>query len=151
MIEQHFTATGIVFSDEGSVLMIKHRKLGVWLPPGGHVEPNELPDDAVLREIFEETGVVARLLPARRGLRIDCELVTPFAVVLEDIRGDGTHNHIDLIYLCRASEQRLRACDAETDGAGWFMPEQAAGLHTYENVRETVRLAAQAVAEGLFG
>ena len=31
---------------EGKVLLLWHRKLGMWLPPGGHIEPNELPDEA---------------------------------------------------------------------------------------------------------
>jgi ADP-ribose pyrophosphatase YjhB (NUDIX family) len=33
------------------VLLVYHRKLAMWLPPGGHVEPNELPDDAAVREV----------------------------------------------------------------------------------------------------
>ena len=39
----HFTATGFVFNESGKILMIKHKKLGVWLPPGGHIDENELP------------------------------------------------------------------------------------------------------------
>ncbi len=44
------------------VLLHYHRKLNMWLPPGGHIEPNELPDDAALREVAEETGLRCRLL-----------------------------------------------------------------------------------------
>jgi ADP-ribose pyrophosphatase YjhB (NUDIX family) len=43
--------------------MIYHKKLQVWLPPGGHMEENEIPDDAVLHEIYEETGIKAEILP----------------------------------------------------------------------------------------
>src|SRR5690606_18869145 len=45
----------------GRVLLHRHRKLGLWLPPGGHVEPGELPDEAAVREVLEETGVAVEL------------------------------------------------------------------------------------------
>jgi 8-oxo-dGTP diphosphatase len=46
---RHFTASGIVLADE-QVLLVEHRKLGMWLYPGGHIEPDEDPVQAVLRE-----------------------------------------------------------------------------------------------------
>jgi 8-oxo-dGTP pyrophosphatase MutT (NUDIX family) len=70
MTENHFTATGIVFNSKQEILMIYHNKLKVWLPPGGHIEENELPDDAVLREIFEETGVKAEIISSKRRLSL---------------------------------------------------------------------------------
>ena len=42
---------------QGCVLLHPHRKLGLWLPPGGHIEANELPDEAAVREVLEESGV----------------------------------------------------------------------------------------------
>ncbi len=140
----HFSATGIVFNPDGRVLMILHKKLGVWLPPGGHVEADELPDDAVLREIREETGVQARIIPRRRFAADPpgcVELNIPFQVLLENIAGDWTHNHIDLIYLCLAEQIHLRPGRAEVDEAGWFTAAQVASLHTYDNVRQTLALA----------
>jgi len=83
VIQNHFTATGIVFNSEKKILMIHHNKLQVWLPPGGHIDENELPDDAVLREILEETGVKAKIISRTRNLNIiekeHCrELAIPF-------------------------------------------------------------------------
>ena len=145
-VVKHFTATGIVRNHHGGVLLIRHKKLGVWLPPGGHVEENETPDDAVLREILEETGVRARIVsPKRLSLRpVGCtELYPPFLSLLEDIAGDGSHLHIDLIYLCEAESEALRAQETETTGIGWFDPESVPDLDTYENVRQSIRLAVQ--------
>lgn len=149
-IKRHFTATGIVRNRHGQVLLIQHRKLGVWLPPGGHVEENETPDDAVLREIAEETGVAARIVsPKRLALRDDrCgELHQPLLVLLEDIEGGGRHLHIDLIYLCEAEADALHAQETETTGIGWFAPENVSMIETYDNVRETILLAGR---EGFF-
>ena len=55
-VTRHFTATGFVVRD-GHVLLHWHPKIGAWLPPGGHVEQNEDPVQAVHREVLEETGV----------------------------------------------------------------------------------------------
>lgn len=143
----HFTATGFVFNAREEVLLVKHRKLGVWLPPGGHVEENELPDDAVLREIREETGVTADILPNRLGIvPSGCrELETPFLILLEDIAGDGSHNHIDLIYLCTTQDETLTPDYSEVDDAAWFTESGLEGLETFENVLQTAEKAFAAV------
>jgi ADP-ribose pyrophosphatase YjhB (NUDIX family) len=46
----------------GRVLLIKHKRLGTWLPPGGEVEDGESPQQAASRELLEETGLVARFV-----------------------------------------------------------------------------------------
>jgi 8-oxo-dGTP pyrophosphatase MutT (NUDIX family) len=144
MLQNHFTATGFVFNNEDKVLMIKHKKLGIWLPPGGHIEENELPCGAVLREIFEETGVEAQVISAVLDTDIpvaDFELPLPMEILLEDIEGDGSHNHIDLIYVCTAEDSTLNPQESEIDGIGWFYPVEIDDLETFENVRHSVKKA----------
>lgn len=63
-IPRHFTVAVFVVH-EGRVLLNVHPKLGIWLPPGGHIELNELPDEAAVREVQEETGVQAELVGNR--------------------------------------------------------------------------------------
>src|SRR5687767_4630130 len=41
----------------GRVLLIRHRRLGKWLPPGGECNEGELPLEAAARELREETGL----------------------------------------------------------------------------------------------
>ena len=62
---RHFTVAVFVVC-EGKVLLHLHRKLGMWPPPGGHIEKGELPDEAAAREVFEETGVKIELVGERR-------------------------------------------------------------------------------------
>ena len=50
-------ATGLVFDDAGRVLLARHSNAGLWLAPGGAVDPDESPADAVVREVWEETGL----------------------------------------------------------------------------------------------
>ena len=103
-VVRHFTATGFVVHDDG-VLLHWHPKVRGWLPPGGHIEENEDPVQAVLREIQEETGVSAEIVPT--GIVFDLEypiqVHPPFTIMVEDIDDpvDGYHQHIDMIYFCR--------------------------------------------------
>ncbi|MCL2609412.1 MAG: NUDIX domain-containing protein [Treponema sp.] len=151
MVENHFTATGIVFGPENKILMIRHNKLGVWLPPGGHVEPDELPTDAALREILEETGIAAEIIDTGRKLDLrdnHCrELEMPFTILLEDIEGNGLHNHIDLVFLCRALNFELKPRKEEVGGIGWFSPAEIRELATFENVLKTAALASRFIEE----
>ena len=70
----------------GRLLLHRHRKLGMWLPCGGHVEPHELPDDAAVREVLEEAGVRVELV-GERALELEPprQLVRPRGVQLEAI------------------------------------------------------------------
>lgn len=54
-----YTAGGMLIH-EGKALLVKHKKLGIWLNPGGHIDEGELPHEAAQREFFEETGVKVR-------------------------------------------------------------------------------------------
>lgn len=65
---------GIVFSEDRSqVLVLKRRDVPIWVLPGGAVEPHESPEEAVVREVYEETGLqvaiqrhVATYLPVNK-------------------------------------------------------------------------------------
>jgi 8-oxo-dGTP pyrophosphatase MutT (NUDIX family) len=54
-------ATAVVFDDAGRVLLIRRGDNGRWSLPSGMIDPGEQPADAALRELFEETGVVAEV------------------------------------------------------------------------------------------
>ena len=117
---------------EGRVLLHRHRKLGLWLPPGGHIDPGELPDDATIRETLEETGVHIQLLdgplalPDGHAVAPDepARLIQPLGIQLEDI--SPGHQHIDLIYVARPLVDRAIELteEAGSAGLGWYAPEE---------------------------
>ncbi len=76
-----------------------------WLPPGGHIEDNEDPVQAVLREIKEEAGVQAEVVATAPTIGLDypTQVLPPFTIMVEDIQDPvaGFHQHIDMIYMCR--------------------------------------------------
>ena len=106
-VVRHFTATAFVVHD-ASVALHWHPKVGAWLPPGGHIEDNEDPVQAVLREVEEETGLVVDLVPTASLLDLGCQeqVHPPFTIVIEDIHDpvNGYHQHIDMIYFCRPKD-----------------------------------------------
>ena len=103
-IIRHFTATGFVVH-RGSVALHWHPKVKAWLPPGGHIEPNEDPVQAVKREILEETGLEVEVLNTGEGLGLPYpeEVIPPYTIMVEDIHDpvQGFHKHIDMIYFCQ--------------------------------------------------
>jgi len=145
MIRNQFTATGLVFNENRQILMIKHKEQGKWLPPGGHVDENELPCQAVVREVLEETGVEVLVLSSVPGLELSGgvarELPLPLRIMHVDVEGTGLYNYIDMLYLCRAISTDTTPQEAEIDDIGWFSPEEAVKMDTYEDIIKTIESA----------
>jgi 8-oxo-dGTP pyrophosphatase MutT (NUDIX family) len=87
-IIKHFTATTYIVHGT-KVLLHFHKKLNMWLAIGGHVEENELPEEAALREIVEEAGLVAVLYNPDKQLGVSDvkQLFRPMNILLEDVGG----------------------------------------------------------------
>ncbi len=116
-LTRHFTATGFVVH-QGCVALHWHEKVKAWLPPGGHIELNEDPVQAVLREVREESGLAADVAPTSPPLDLDypTRVEPPYTIMVEDIDDpvEGFHQHIDLIYFCRPSSENVKL------NAGWL-------------------------------
>jgi 8-oxo-dGTP pyrophosphatase MutT (NUDIX family) len=142
---RHFTVAVFVVW-EGKVLLHLHRKLGIWLPPGGHIERDELPDDAAVREVFEETGIRVELVGERREDVSDpVQLHRPAGVQLENI-GPG-HQHIDLIYFAKASGSAEIRDEFARDQVGWYSPEDWDGMRVNAEVRGWCERALEALGD----
>ena len=106
---------------QGSVLLHPHRKLGLWLPPGGHIEANELPDQAAVREVHEESGVRI-VLESRPAISFEGSspvlLAQPRGVQLEDI--EPGHQHIDLVYFAAPESGYDGSISSEGSPFGWY-------------------------------
>lgn len=103
--ERHHTATAYIVAHERT-LLLWHHKLRMWLPPGGHLEPNEDPVQGALREALEETGIEVEVILPAALLVVDSPTVLPppAVILIEDIvRADQPfHQHIDHVYFTRA-------------------------------------------------
>ncbi|WP_206957583.1 NUDIX hydrolase [Trinickia acidisoli] len=137
-LEKHFTASAFVLNPHREVLLVHHRKLGVWLYPGGHIDHGETPDDAALREVREETGIRAALIGERDESLADraadvSVLHRPYRVLCEFIDDKkGPHYHLDLIYLCVTDARELPA-QREVQEAAFFGRGRARELRMFPN------------------
>ena len=111
-IHKHFTATAYILS-ENKILLLPHPKLKKWLPPGGHVEPDETPSECAKRETLEETGLEIEIIP-QENIWIEASNATslerPYMCLLENIPPFGDmpfHQHIDFIYVARPLKGEL--------------------------------------------
>lgn len=87
----HVTGSAIVLDDRGRTLLHRHKRLGLWLQPGGHVDPGESPAQAAARETVEETGLSVRHPDD-----------TPRLVNVDVHEGGRGHLHLDLRYVLEA-------------------------------------------------
>lgn len=142
-----FTATVFVVW-RAQVLLHRHRKLGLWLPCGGHIEVDELPDEAAVREVKEESGVDI-VLVGEKALTLEPprQLLRPRGVQLETIRPG--HEHIDLIYWGRPLEPYDGELDSPEDGMGWYDAHALRGLNLTAEVRAWTSLALSELSETL--
>jgi len=122
---RHFVATVYVVCD-GATALHEHEKLGMWLPPGGHVDRDELPHEAALRETHEETGLDVDLVAPVGDLTSETveSIPQPQSFLLEDIdvHPDGrvSHQHVDFVFFGRAGTRAIRPSgDDEAHSAEW--------------------------------
>ncbi len=124
----HYVATCYVVND-GATLLHEHEKLEMWLPPGGHVDLDELPHEAALRETYEETGLSPKIIADVGPYQTShvASLPRPAALLLEDIdvheNGRVAHQHIDFVYIGRATTRRIQPAghdETAADAWQWF-------------------------------
>lgn len=127
---RHLTASMVVIdADQGSVLLVHHIASGRWQFPGGHVDSDETPAEAAVREVLEETGVHAKVagpgldLPgmvAHPSPWITAEILAPAKPDRPGKPAEPAHSHIDLLFIGTAdSAAAVTAQVEEVAGVRW--------------------------------
>lgn len=114
--------TGIIFDENGRVLLIRQRDLDLWSTPGGMVEPNETPADAVVREVWEETGLhvdPTAIIGVFGGPQ--CEVTYP--------NGDRVA-YVTTVFRCRVRAGEVEGVSAEGVEAEFVDPFNLSGRAT---------------------
>src|SRR5262245_7776262 len=124
--------SGVVLNDAGEVLLGQRADFGQWSLPAGTVDPGEQPAEALLREVAEETGVVAAI-----------ERLAGVALHPVTYPNGDCCEYVNMWFRCRAVGGRAHAADDESLAAGWFP------VDALPEVTEWVRLRIRtALAEG---
>jgi 8-oxo-dGTP pyrophosphatase MutT (NUDIX family) len=105
--DHHVTASAFVVSTRG-VILHRHRRLGIWVQPGGHIDAGESPEVACVRETKEETGLDVRHLEPVELFHVDVHA------------GPNAHTHYDLRYVLLAGPDDPAPPEGESPDVYWF-------------------------------
>ncbi|MFZ0565206.1 MAG: NUDIX domain-containing protein [Chlamydiales bacterium] len=145
-MKRQLTATTYIL-DKNRVLLIYHKKLKKWLPPGGHLESHELPSEGAIREAKEETGLDIELIP-QENVWINMRpnggsIERPYLCLLEhipEIKGEAAHQHIDLIYVGKPVGGEVKHNKHETEDIRWFSLKMLSQLEKEVEIYEETYL-----------
>lgn len=120
---RHFVTTVFVVND-GAVALHEHDRLNLWLPPGGHIERDELPHEAAKREVSEEIGLTVQLVKDLSGYEAAQArpIPRPQQLLLEDINvhhEEVGHQHIDFVYYGHVQSRDITPRSDEAPASAW--------------------------------
>jgi 8-oxo-dGTP pyrophosphatase MutT (NUDIX family) len=139
--KHHVTAVFLISQEDvPRVLLLKHKKLGVWLPPGGHVDEDEAPFEGGLREVLEETGIDIRPFVAA-PMKLDERVLSYplpkyfFEETIAAHKDDPEHFHLDHVYVFEIPYQEPKLNEEESHDLRWLTRDEALALPIFVNVR----------------
>ncbi|MHC4392940.1 MAG: bis(5'-nucleosyl)-tetraphosphatase [Planctomycetota bacterium] len=136
----------VVYRRKGAnveVLVLRAVGCGHWTPPKGHLDGEESPLEAALRETREESGL------APPGLRIDIDFLEEIRYPVERRDGSGrTHEKVVTYFLGEVDKDATVTISDEHDAFLWLSPEKAAARCGFENLTAVLRKADEWLSRG---
>ena len=144
--EQYDFVVVVFIVRDDAVLFVRHPRYNKWLPIGGHIELNEDPNEALDREILEETGLRSVRILGNNSPSLDKVKVKPLLTprYMEVHEANPPHRHISMVYFAVAGEHDEPQLSAEHTAMVWLGREQ---LHDprYDLSRSDIFYAEQAI------
>lgn len=159
------TAGGFLIH-QGKILLVKHKKLGIWLAPGGHIEGDELPHQAAEREVFEETNIKVQAIStiplidspesqyfpvplainlhwiSQKNYQARLSSQDPSKPHRTKLWPKGCEQHLGYIYLVKPIGDIIHKRDPkESDDIDWFTLDQIDSLETKTDLKTEMKLA----------
>lgn len=134
-MKRHFCASAFVINPvDRKILLVHHSGFDRWVQPGGHIENDETPEETVVREVYEETGVRVKLLGERFPREDD--FIRPLGI--QKNRGTSGDLHIDITYAAVPLSLDEIEEDEEVDKYGWFSREELDDLNVFPDIKITM-------------
>ncbi len=128
------TSAFIIHPTEPRLLLLHHKKLNSWLQPGGHIELNENPLQALHHELEEETGLTPDqydiIEPADSPKTSGTSISLPLPFYVSDHRFNDVHRHIDMTYLVKAKTDVLTTQPDGAHAIGWLALDEIRTKHS---------------------
>lgn len=133
-ITRHFTVTTTIVH-KNKVLLHFHKSLKKWLPIGGHIDRDELPEEAAIREAKEEAGIYIAVYSPYKTAKYSGakDLKGPARVMLHDI--NKYHQHIDFSFYATTDTFKLKPAIKESKKLRWFTAEEIKKIDVPKNVK----------------
>lgn len=149
---RHFTATAFIIDSKKRTLLLWHKRLQRWMPPGGHIDDNETPEDAAKRECKEETDLDVEIVGDQTDdlfLGNPSEgrmLKKPIGMLLEEIpacpeRNEPAHQHMDFLFIAKPLDesQAVKIAEHESERMRWFTKKEAEALDEQTEIFSNVK------------
>lgn len=142
----------IVFKNERSsssskVLLVNHKELKKWLPLGGHIELDEDPEDAAIREAKEESGLDIEIIAEKPDVDDPLNKMLYRPEYLDIHKVGESHRHVGIVYFAKVKSGKVKLAELEHNDIGWFSLED---LNSSElNLDPAVKFYAQTALEKL--
>lgn len=132
---RHFCASVFIINPHNKkILLVKHKKFGKWVQPGGHIEHGETPEEAAIREVYEETGLKVKIIGERFPREDD--FIRPLGIQKNrNLTGDL---HIDIIYAGIPLNSTEPIISDESTNIKWFSRKELDDLNVFEDIKITM-------------
>ena len=127
--------SAVVRNDRGHILLGRRSDDGSWGLPAGAVDPGEQPAEAALREIYEETGIVAEI-----------ERIGGVALNRAVYPNGDVCDYLNVWFRCRAVSGQPWVNDDESTAVGWFASDALPELDAMSKLRIDTTLPVDAPA-----
>ncbi len=105
---------------QNKVLLINHKQLKKWLPLGGHIELDEDPEEAAIREAKEESGFDIEIVAKKPEIKDESNKLLFRPEYLDIHKVGGEHRHVGIVYFARVKSGKLKLAELEHSDIGWF-------------------------------
>ncbi len=116
------------------ILLVEHKDYNRWVQPGGHIEDFETPEEAAVREAYEETGIKVRLLGKHFPREED--FIRPLGI--QKNRSKNGDVYVDIIYPAIPIHGTELKMNDESKNIQWFSRDELENIDVFEDIKITM-------------